>query len=236
MKDLILLILLLAAAAAVAEGGIGRNVIKRAVRPGLEPQTYSLQDRPKSSESKFRHDTRTSIHKKKKLGTNCKGGLKESSSGLKKADANVSEVGENQVRIQNITLGDSFQVPINDDPMVSIVFTPSKTIANCALAPDPAQSQGIISEALSIRSHYALLTAEDFHGGVVPPMPGPLEAPPLFQSFRCPEMAVSALMQRIQAPNHPSYPVLSGLGSGSYICTVIEKWASTATEIVLHKP
>jgi hypothetical protein len=72
--------------------------------------------------------------------------------------------------------------------------------------------------------------AKDFDKGAVPLIPGPIDDPPLFQSFRTPEMGLSKLMARIQAPNHPDYPMLARIGSGSYICTVSQRWSDFSAE------
>ena len=124
----------------------------------------------------------------------------------------------------------------SNDPVVSIAFAPSAQIKDSCFAPRHDDGKIILVEALSMLSHYALLAAEDFDKGAVPFIPGPIDDPPLFQSFRKPEMGIFKLMARIQAPNHPDYPMLARIGAGSYICTVSQRWSNFSADVELYKP
>ena len=218
MKQTLLLTLVLAAAAAaLAEAGIREEVHdgKRLLRQ--DPRPNSVHGCRKSSGSGCRNGSKTCLEPTSKLRNSKRAALSQKSRQLKSS---------------------CFKAPgsTSDDPVVSIAFAPSEQIKNCCLAPEQAEGQKILVEVRSMLSHYAKLVEKDFDFGMPPQIPGPSAAPSLLQSFRLSGMVLNSLMARIQSPDHPDYPMLTGLRSGSYICTVCERWPDCSGGLALCKP
>ena len=214
-------------------------------------QVQSLESTPQS-DSRFR-GTRTSIGIRKSKSTKIVAKLKSSEqrrrhagipkrvlNELAKAGANVTKCpGEGLYLIQNIHFGDSawkifekFAESAPSDPCISVGFCPS---VETWIIPEDDLSTGIVIEAKSIRTHYSKLDVSAFAGGVVPAIPGP-KMYPMLQRFQSPKLALSKLFERIQNPNHAEYPVLTGLPSGSYICSIAHQWDNAALDITVFKP
>ena len=74
----------------------------------------------------------------------------------------------------------------------------------------------------------------DFVENEFPPIGPPLGATPAIVKVQHADVALTKVMQLIQNPP-PNYPAINNLKSGSYICTVTQKWPHIIFEIILMK-
>jgi hypothetical protein len=162
---------------------------------------------------------------------------------LSEAGANVTKCpGEGLYVIENIHFGDeawkvfeAFAESAPHDPLISIIFCPSENFCNTFMIPAKSLVPAIVREANSIRSHYANLDIGAFAGGGVPAIPKPSAFEGL-QRFNTTKLTLSKLFERIQNPNHPEYPVITALPSGSFICSVFYHWTNALLIIEVFKP
>jgi hypothetical protein len=163
---------------------------------------------------------------------------------LEKAGAKLSKSsGENLYLVENIRFNDTawkifeaFAETAPDKPLVVIGFSPSQIMSETLNIPPMELRSDIVEEAMSIRTHYARLNLSAVAEGAVPDIPGPLQELPSLQEFPFGKLALSCLLKRIQNPNHPEYPTLSAIPSGSFVCSVGHHWRNVAIDISLLKP
>jgi hypothetical protein len=128
-------------------------------------------------------------------------------------------------------------VDTQDDPLVDAACAPPAALVGTVLAPVPALYGPIQIEANSIIQHMAPLNRDAFVGplgGLVAPLAGPMAAPAIHVQVHHSRMSLAALLREIQ---HPSalYPTITGLGLGSYICTLRETWANGVVSVALFR-
>jgi hypothetical protein len=129
--------------------------------------------------------------------------------------------------VHNIDYGDEawsiykdWAMTVEDDPRIGAGFFPSAAILNSTICPSLTLVHPIQVEANSLIRQYSTLRMQDFANGNVPVIAGPVAAFPMLTNVQHATIAVSKMMEAIQAPP-ANYPIISGLKSGSYICTVI---------------
>jgi hypothetical protein len=116
------------------------------------------------------------------------------------------------------------------DPIVTPRYDPPQRIIGTAF--DPMRND-IIYEIRSACHHYSLLRAPSF--AVAPVLPRPLPAPPIHFFFHHSKIALIRLPEAMfNTP--PTYPILSSLLPGHYICHLLVQYANSNFEMVVHKP
>ncbi len=207
--------------------------------PGIKIVTFNLQAIGKNSNDC--PPLRRSNKQLKQIIS--KGFPKEILSKLSNAGANVSKVpGEALYVIDNMRFGDeawkifeTYAESAPTKPLISILFGPTEAVRNTSVIPADNLVPAIIVEASSICGHYAALNVSALAGDGVPAIPKPA-AFSMIQVFNTTDLTLSKLFERIQNPNHPEYPVITALPSGSYICTVAYDCQNAALMIAVFKP
>jgi hypothetical protein len=162
---------------------------------------------------------------------------------LRSAGAMVEELDEGMLySIHKIDYGDKawciyrdWAIKVEDDPRIGAGFFPSAAILHSTICPDLALVHLIQVEANSLIVHHSNLRRQDYADGNIPVIGAPIPAPPMVTNVRHATIAVSKMMEAIQVPP-VTYPVINGLKSGSYICTVNQQWANAGVLINLFKP
>jgi hypothetical protein len=149
-------------------------------------------------------------------------------------------VPDEKLYILKVQFGDEAYNAVNNwvstlegDARVHVNFTPPLNIWEKSKCPPKASMFDLLREASSIAFHYAPLTANDFREA--PVIAGPLAMPVGYLYVRRAQIALHALHGRIQNPEDPKYPVISGLPTGTYICTVTTTWANVIYAVAIFK-
>jgi hypothetical protein len=139
-----------------------------------------------------------------------------------------------------------------DHTQLIAAFSPPPHVRHTALLCPPETSAcGITREAASVAHHYAVAYATYFGGGGAaptdappsPPLPlpvvvlgPPLNPQPLYVTIPHAKVALPALLDRIRTLHDPhSYPLISRLPLGSYICDIALLWSNAGQTIALFK-
>lgn len=119
------------------------------------------------------------------------------------------------------------------DPTVLSGFAPSMDVINSGVVPDRALVGSLLLEAMSIMVHMSPLTVQAFATGL-PAIPPPLRAVPPGVQFHHAKVATVPLVEQLQSPP-ASYPALSSLGPGSYICHLYYQWTGAGVCVAVFK-
>ena len=130
---------------------------------------------------------------------------------------------------------EAFAESAPDTPAVTILYGLPDDVWNTSKAPPDSLMPDIVSEAESIKFQYCKLNVSALAGGV-PPLIRRGSSCSSKQWIPTPKLALSNMFKRIQVPDHPDYPVLTSLPSGSYICSVLHIWKNAAILIPVFKP
>lgn len=161
---------------------------------------------------------------------------------LHKAGAIVTKCpGENLYQIE-MRFGDAaweifeaFAESAPDSPSVTVLYGPPEDVWNTTNAPPDSLMPEIVSEAESIKYQYCRLNVSALARGVVPSIDRSSSCQSR-QWIPTPKLALSNMFKRIQVPDHPDYPVLTSLPSGSYICSILHIWKNAVILISVFKP
>lgn len=127
-------------------------------------------------------------------------------------------------------------MPQDADPMVLAMSAPG-IVMGTTLCPPLPQLGPILMECGAVILQYSNFNAAALGGpgfpALVPIALAALPAGPIFVHKG--PIALSKLMEHIQTLTAPAFPAIGALGSGCYICTIVQNWANGVVSIRLHK-
>lgn len=118
----------------------------------------------------------------------------------------------------------------DQDPTVWAIWGPGAR----GVIPPAAQQGPILLEANSIADAYQHLLAAAFVGGAVPPVAMLAALPAAFPVYRHAQLACTKVVERIQQPG-AGFPMINGLGGGTFICHLHLQHANCAAVIAIYK-
>jgi hypothetical protein len=160
------------------------------------------------------------------------------------AGGDLSKLPGEELYVLNVTFDDAAYKVVNNwvatqdgirDPTVTAICAPPEGTMGTALCPPMSSWGHLLIEASTIPHHYAALTANDFAQNPVVTLPGPLATPVIQDRVLHARVVLHALYARIQDPNDPNYPAISGLPVGSYICSVLAHFPNLCYTVAIYK-